>query len=71
MASFAELTTMREALIASRAEGVRRVRNANGSEVEYRSDAEMARAIASLDAQIRAAHSQPAHTIHFQTDKGV
>ncbi|MFP7570397.1 phage head-tail joining protein [Marivita sp. S2033] len=71
MTSLVELQKMREGLVASRAEGVRRVKNVGGSEVEYKSDSEMAKAIAALDAEIRSATTTRAHTIHFNTSKGI
>ena len=66
-----ELQTARDTLLRARAAGVRRVRDQNGEEVEYRSDAEMARALAALDSEIRAAGKRPASTILFQTSKGL
>ena len=71
MATLAELTKMRADLFAARAQGVRRFRDQNGEEVEYRSDSEMARALAALDAEIAAAQSRPASTILFRTSKGL
>jgi hypothetical protein len=43
----------------------------NGEEVEYRSDSEMARALAALDAEIAAKSARPANTIHFKISKGL
>lgn len=71
MASLAELTALRASLVEARAMGVRRVRDSDGSEVEYKSDSEMARAVAALDAEIRAASKPPPNTIHFRTSKGI
>lgn len=71
MATVAELTKMRADLLAARAGGVRRFRDQNGEEVEYRSDSEMARALAALDAEIAAQTARPASTIHFKTSKGI
>ncbi|MCO6385020.1 phage head-tail joining protein [Oceanicola sp. 502str15] len=71
MATVAELTKMRADLLAARAGGVRRYRDQNGEEIEYRSDAEMARALAALDAEIQAATARPANTIHFKMSKGL
>lgn len=71
MATVAELTKMRADLLAARAGGVRRFRDQNGEEVEYRSDSEMARALAALDAEIAAKSARPANTIHFKMSKGL
>lgn len=66
-----QLTKARDDLIESRASGVRRVRDQNGEEVEYKSDAQMAAALAALDRQIAEATGQAApHTIRFHTSKG-
>jgi hypothetical protein len=71
MATVAELQKMRADLLAARAGGVRRFRDQNGEEVEYRSDSEMARALAALDAEISAQTARPASTIHFKMSKGL
>lgn len=71
MATVAELTKWRDSLIESRLSGVRRVRDANGEEIEYRSDREYAAAIASADAMIAAATRRPPSTILFKTSKGL
>lgn len=71
MATVAELQKMRADLLAARAGGVRRFRDQNGEEVEYRSDSEMARALAALDAEISAQTTRPASTIHFKMSKGL
>ena len=69
--TLAELTAARDALLRARAAGVRRVRDKSGEEVEYRSDAEMARALAALDSEISAASTAWPSTIYFHTSKGV
>lgn len=51
--------------------GLRRVRDQNGEEVEYKTDAEMARALAALESEIMAAGKPAASTIVFKTSKGV
>lgn len=71
MATVAELTKMRADLFAARMTGARRFRDSNGEEVEFKSDAEMARALAALDAEITAALSRPPSTILFRTSKGL
>lgn len=71
MATVAELQKMRADLLAARAGGIRRFRDQNGEEVEYRSDPEMASALAALDAEIAAQSARPANTILFKTSKGL
>lgn len=58
MASIAELKSRREALSASRASGVERV-SYDGRTVDYRSMAELDRAIEALDREIAAAEGRP------------
>jgi hypothetical protein len=66
-----ELQAARDALLKARAGGIRRVRDQSGEEVEYRSDAEMARAIAALDSELAALRNRPPSTFHFRTSKGL
>ncbi|EAR49945.1 hypothetical protein OG2516_17448 [Oceanicola granulosus HTCC2516] len=66
-----ELTAARDALLRARADGVRRYRDQNGEEVEYRSDSEMARALAALDSEIARAASARPTTLRFITTKGL
>jgi hypothetical protein len=69
--SVEQLTKARDGLVEARAGGIRRVRDQNGEEVEYKSDAQMAAALAALDRLIAAASGQAMpHTIHFRTTKG-
>jgi len=68
MATLAELQAYRARLLDARYAGVRSARNSNGEEVTYRSDSEIARAIAAIDAEIA---GQSAKTILFKTSKGV
>ncbi len=66
----AQLETLRDELIKARAKGARSLQMGD-ERVEYRSDAEMAAAIADLDARInRAARPRPS-TIRFSSSKGV
>ena len=66
-----QLTQARDALLTARAGGVRRFRDQNGEEVEYKSDAQMAAALAALDRQIAQAVGRATpHTITFRTSKG-
>lgn len=72
VASLGDLTRFRDDLSAARYSGVRRVRDQNGEEVEYRSDAEMAAALRALEAEIQAASiRKPSSQIRFQTSKGL
>lgn len=67
-----ELQAARDALVRARAQGARRFRDQNGEEVEYKSDGEMAKALAALDRQIaEAAGRRAPHTIRFHASKGL
>jgi hypothetical protein len=66
----ADLAEQLEALRAARASGLRRVRMGN-REMEYRSDVELARAIADLEGRIAAAGRPAPATIKFSTSKGL
>ncbi|MDJ0630787.1 MAG: hypothetical protein QNJ44_21200 [Rhodobacter sp.] len=65
-----ELQAARASLLSARAGGIRRVRDQNGEEVEYKTDAEMARALAALDSEIAALSGKPPSSFHFATSKG-
>lgn len=65
-----ELETLRDGLIKARAKGVRSVQM-GGERVEYKTDAEMAQAIADLDARIRHATRPRTTTIGFSSSKGM
>ncbi|WP_114858435.1 phage head-tail joining protein [Azospirillum brasilense] len=72
MATLAELIEMRDALEAARFTGVRKVAYSDGSETEYRSDAEMKRALLDLDRKIAAASGTTcAPFVTFATSKGL
>lgn len=64
-----ELQTMRDELLRARAKGVRTLQ-LNGERVEYKTDAEMASAIADLEARIRRASAATAGAVRFKTSKG-
>lgn len=67
-----DLQAWRDKLMEARMRGVRRVRDANGEEIEYRSDSEMARAIAAADRAIAEARSgRPVLSVKFHTSKGL
>ena len=65
-----DLTSMRDELVRARASGTKTVQYSDGRRVEYKTDAEMASAIADLEARIRRA-SNPSHgVVRFKTSKG-
>ncbi len=64
-----ELVTLRDALVRARAKGVREAQY-NGERIRYGSDAEMASAIADLDARIARASSARPATVSFSSSKG-
>lgn len=67
-----DLLAMRDRLLDARFRGIRRVRDANGEEVEYRSDSEMAAALVALDQEIkRRSGNKPVTTIRFNCSKGL
>jgi hypothetical protein len=71
MATLAELKSRREALSAQRASGVARV-SCDGRTVEYRSMAEIDRAIEALDREIAAAEGRPIlRQLRVTTTKGL
>lgn len=69
--SLTQLTAWRNELVELRASGIRRVVHQNGQTLDYKSDTEMAAAIAALDAQISAATRDGAGRFTFQTSKGL
>lgn len=71
MATLTELQAQRENLSNLRNKGVREFQDQNGERVVYKSDSEMAKAIAALDRAIAAAQSGQPNTIKFNTSKGL
>lgn len=65
-----ELETMRDALIRARAKGARELQQGD-ERVRYGSDAEMASAIADLEARLRAMTSRRPSAIKFSSSKGL
>jgi hypothetical protein len=65
----AELEALRDALVKARAKGVRKTEIGDSS-VEYRSDSEMAAAIADLDRRIAGAGPSRPRSIAFTSSKG-
>ena len=71
MATLAELQARREALTAARSSGVARV-SYDGKTVDYRSIAEIDRAIEALDREIAAAEGRRViRHLRVTTDKGL
>lgn len=64
-----ELEALRDALIRARAKGARSLQMGD-ERIEYRSDNEMAQAIADLDARIRRATAARPSTVKFSSSKG-
>lgn len=65
------LQRARTDLEQARYSGARRVRDSNGEEVEYRSDAELARAMVALDREIDAMTGRTRNVFTFRTSKGL
>lgn len=70
-ASLAQLQAWRDSLLEARLNGAREFRDQNGETVVYKSDAQMAAALAAADAAIAAAQRTPPNTILFKTSKGI
>jgi hypothetical protein len=71
MPTIADLKARREALAAARASGVARV-SYDGRTVEYRSLAEIERALEQLDREIAAAEGRPiVRHLRVMSDKGL
>jgi hypothetical protein len=71
VATLVQLQDWRDRLKDARYSGVRRVRDSSGEEVEYRSDNELARALAAVESEI-AGTSRPRQSILYPlTSKGV
>jgi hypothetical protein len=70
MAEIDTLAKRLEDLRKLRSEGVRRLQYSDGREVEYRTDSEIAAAIADIERQIAGANA-PAKVVYFSTSKGL
>ena len=72
MTDIATLQTQLDALKKARASGTSRVAIANGMDVQYKSDAEMAAAIGALEAEIARASgsSEPPRNVVIRSSKG-
>ena len=71
MATLAQLQEWRDRLIESRYNGLRSVRDSNGESVEYKTDSELARALAALESEIAGAARPRQSIIYPLTSKGV
>ena len=70
--SLADLQAARDALVTARSQGVLEFRDQNGEAVRYKTDAQMAAALAALDRQIaELAGRVTPHTLTFRTSKGL
>lgn len=65
-----DLIALRDKLIRERARGVRSLEVA-GEKVQYHSDAEIASAIADLEARINRASTRRPATVRFSSSKGL
>lgn len=70
MATLAELQTMKSALETARFSGNRRVKT-GATEIEFKSDSEMAAALADIERQISAASGNRVRMIHTYSSKGL
>lgn len=71
MADLTKLRQYRDELQGARFSGVRELVDQNGEKVRYATDAELARAIASIDSEIAALTRRRSSLIYMQTSKGV
>ena len=71
MATLSELQAWRDRLRDARYSGVRAVQDSNGERIEYRSDLELSRAIAAVDAEIAGASAPRPAIIYPYANKGV
>lgn len=72
MATLLELLEQRQTLTEARRSGVRAVGYSDGANVQYRSDAELAAAIANLDREIATAQGcRAVSRFTFRTSKGL
>lgn len=65
------LIAARAKLLAARADGVRRYKDSDGTEVEYKSDSEMRNALAALDSEIARLQRGQRSTFTFKTSRGL
>jgi hypothetical protein len=65
-----ELLELRNRLIRARANDVREISDQNGESITYKSDREMAAALAYIESLISARRSGGSNVIKFKTSKG-
>lgn len=71
MATLSQLQEWRERLMDAKFSGVLMVQDSSGESIRYRSHAELAAALSSLDAEIRRiGGNRPSASITFNTSKG-
>lgn len=71
MATLADLLAYRDRLMETRFSGVQSFTDQNGEKVVYRTESEIARALAAVNSEIAAATHTPSAIIKFQTSKGL
>lgn len=72
MATLSQLQEWRERLMDAKFSGVLMAQDSSGESIRYRSHAELAAALASLDAEIRRmGGNRPSASITFNTSKGL
>lgn len=69
MSDLATLLALRDELINNRGRGTRAMESASGDRVEYRTDAELAAALADIERRI-AAVTSPVSTVTIKARKG-
>lgn len=67
--SLSDLQSLRDSLLKARLGGVREIQDQNGERLTWKSDAEMARALADVEARIAAMQSTATTVIRFKTSK--
>ena len=67
--TLSDLQASRDALVRALATGEKRVRDASGEEIEYRTVFEMQRALGVIEGRIAAMQSAAPNTIRFNTSK--
>lgn len=71
MATLAQLLKFRDDLKEARYNGLRSVQDSNGERLEFKSDTELARALAAVESEISGASRARQSIIYPQTSKGV
>ncbi len=66
-----DLNSWRDRLVQARASGVRMVRDAFRSEVQYANNSEMAAALRFINSEIAKLSAVPVKSIRFHTSKGI